>query len=182
MLLWSKALETLYGEHPLVYERHKKLAEVTEMIHTASLFHDDVIDQAEIRRSIPSANLLFGNKVAILGGDFLLARASMALSRLGNLKAMELMASAIASLVEGEVMQMKASSNDTLSFDYYFRKTHLKTASLIAKSLQATAELAECEAKYVKLAHQFGEYLGLAFQLVDDLLDYTGSSEELASL
>lgn len=179
VLLWSKALESSYGKNPLVYEKQKKLAEITEMIHTASLFHDDVIDQAEIRRSVSTINVLFGNKVAILGGDFLLAKASIALSCLGSLKVVELMASAIANLVEGEIMQLRTLPNDMLSFDYYLKKTYLKTASLISKCLEAATELAGCKSVHVELAAQFGEHLGLAFQLIDDMLDYTATSEEL---
>jgi hexaprenyl-diphosphate synthase len=84
----------------------KRLAEITEMIHTASLFHDDVIDKAETRRNQPSVNQVFGNKVAILGGDFLLARASVSLARLRNLEVVELMSITIEHLVKGEIMQV----------------------------------------------------------------------------
>jgi hexaprenyl-diphosphate synthase len=179
VLLWSKALESLYGKHDMIYKKQKRLAEVTEMIHTASLFHDDVIDRAETRRSVSTINVLFGNKVAILSGDFLLAKASIALAHLNSLKAVELMASAIENLVEGEMMQFKISSKDMLSFDYYLKKTYLKTASLIVKSLEAAAELSGCKFEHMELAARFGEHLGLAFQLVDDMLDYTATSEEL---
>lgn len=148
----------------------RRLAEITELIHVASLLHDDVIDLAATRRSAPSAPSLFGNKLSILAGDFLLARASLALSRLGSNEVVELVASVLANLVEGEVMQMKgnvptssassASASTTKAastivsasslsgrgptpeiFEHYMRKTYLKTASLIAKSARATVIL-----------------------------------------
>ena len=103
--------------HPLPSVSHllptqRRLAEITEMIHVASLLHDDVIDLAETRRSNPSAPSLFGNKLTVLAGDFLLARASLALSRLGSNEVVELVASVLANLVEGEVMQMKGNTPD----------------------------------------------------------------------
>lgn len=148
----------------------RRLAEITELIHVASLLHDDVIDLAATRRAAPSAPSLFGNKLSILAGDFLLARASLALSRLGSNEVVELVASVLANLVEGEVMQMKgnvpnatASNGDATKesarapivsasslsgrgptpeiFEHYMRKTYLKTASLIAKSARATTIL-----------------------------------------
>ncbi|GAA5901233.1 hypothetical protein JCM8208_002314 [Rhodotorula glutinis] len=198
----------------------RRLAEITELIHVASLLHDDVIDLAETRRSAPSAPSLFGNKLSILAGDFLLARASLALSRLGSNEVVELVASVLANLVEGEVMQMKgnmpnrstptsprtASSSlaatdpsavaaASLSgngptpaiFEHYMRKTYLKTASLIAKSARATTVLGGCgalqgwkEGERVKdAAYEYGRNLGMAFQLIDDMLDFTASAAEL---
>jgi hexaprenyl-diphosphate synthase len=119
----------------------RRLAEITELIHTASLMHDDVIDHSESRRSAPSANIEFGNKMAVLAGDFLLGRASVALARLRDPEVTELLATVIANLVEGEFMQLKNTAadeknpvftEDTIS--YYLQKTYLKSASLISKS------------------------------------------------
>jgi hexaprenyl-diphosphate synthase len=164
----------------------RRLAEITELIHTASLLHDDVIDHSVSRRGAPSANLEFGNKMAVLAGDFLLGRASVALARLRNAEVIELLATVIANLVEGEFMQLKntardeaspAWSEDTLS--YYLQKTYLKTASLISKSCRAAALLGGSDAASVDAAYAYGKNLGLAFQLVDDLLDYTRSEKEL---
>ncbi|OBZ71076.1 putative hexaprenyl pyrophosphate synthase, mitochondrial, partial [Choanephora cucurbitarum] len=118
----------------------RRLAEISEMIHTASLLHDDVIDASMTRRNLPSANASFGNKMAVLGGDFLLARASLALARLRNAECIELMATCIANLVEGEFMQLRNTKDEagkvkTLStFDHYMEKTYMKTGSLIALS------------------------------------------------
>ncbi|KAI8193846.1 putative hexaprenyl pyrophosphate synthase [Colletotrichum sp. SAR 10_65] len=164
----------------------RRLAEITELIHTASLLHDDVIDHSVARRGSPSANLEFGNKMAVLAGDFLLGRASVALARLRNAEVIELLATVIANLVEGEFMQLKNTAQDerkpvyseeTLS--YYLQKTYLKTASLISKSCRAAAILGGSDAASVEAAYAYGKNLGLAFQLVDDMLDYTRSEKEL---
>ena len=164
----------------------RRLAEITELIHTASLLHDDVIDDSIARRSSPSANVSFGNKMAVLAGDFLLGRASVALARLRDAEVIELLATVIANLVEGEFMQLKNTAldetnptwtEDTLS--YYLQKTYLKSASLISKSCRAAALLGHNSSDVVEAAYSYGRNLGLAFQLVDDMLDYTTTSESL---
>ena len=164
----------------------RRLAEITELIHTASLLHDDVIDISTSRRNSPSANMAFGNKMAVLAGDFLLGRASVALARLRNPEVIELLATVIANLVEGEFMQLKNTAldeaephwtDDTLS--YYLQKTYLKSASLISKSCRAAALLGRSSPETVEAAYSYGRNLGLAFQLVDDMLDYTSSAAEL---
>ena len=166
--------------------QQRRLAEITEMIHMASLLHDDVLDHSESRRSNPSANIVFGNKMAILAGDFLLARASTALARLRDADVVELLATVIANLVEGEFMQLKNTVLDekfpTWSEDaitYYLQKTYLKSASLISKSCRAAALLGQSSTAVVEAAYSYGKNLGLAFQLVDDMLDYTRSKAEL---
>jgi hexaprenyl-diphosphate synthase len=154
------------------------LAEITEMIHTASLLHDDVIDQSMIRRSQPSANAEYGNKMAILAGDFLLARASLALARLRNPEVVELLATVISNLVEGEFMQLRNSPRGgswfelrdrekewNEKFDYYMKKTYMKTASLIAKSCEASTILSHCPKHITEAAFHYGHNLGLAFQV-----------------
>ncbi len=164
----------------------RRLAEITELIHTASLLHDDVIDNSDSRRSSPSANLSFGNKMAVLAGDFLLGRASVALARLRDAEVIELLATVIANLVEGEFMQLKNTAQDEANpiwtedtITYYLQKTYLKTASLISKSCRAAALLGQCSPDVVEAAYAYGRNLGLAFQLVDDMLDYTVSGNEL---
>lgn len=164
----------------------RRLAEITELIHTASLLHDDVIDHSVSRRGAPSANLEFGNKMAVLAGDFLLGRASVALARLRHAEVIELLATVIANLVEGEFMQLKNTARDETNpqwsedaLTYYLQKTYLKTASLISKSCRAAALLGGSDAQTVDAAYSYGKNLGLAFQLVDDLLDYTRSEKEL---
>ncbi|KAL2876887.1 coq1 putative hexaprenyl diphosphate synthase [Colletotrichum sp. CLE4] len=164
----------------------RRLADITELIHTASLLHDDVIDHSVARRGSPSANLEFGNKMAVLAGDFLLGRASVALARLRNAEVVELLATVIANLVEGEFMQLKNTEQDERkpvwseeALTYYLQKTYLKTASLISKSCRASAILGGSDATSVEAAYAYGKNLGLAFQLVDDMLDYTRSEKEL---
>ncbi|KAJ3057440.1 coq1 putative hexaprenyl diphosphate synthase [Rhizophlyctis rosea] len=184
---------------PAILPTQKRLAEITEMIHTASLLHDDVIDVSDVRRAQASANAEFGNKMAILAGDFLLARASIALARLRNVEVVELLATVISNLVEGEFMQLRnsaidngdkgwlanvlgtrASRNDEVNarFEYYMEKTYLKTASLIAKSCRAAAVLGGCTADVAEAAYNYGKNLGLAFQLVDDMLDFVVTADE----
>ncbi|KAL7924739.1 isoprenoid synthase domain-containing protein [Trichoderma austrokoningii] len=164
----------------------RRLAEITELIHTASLLHDDVIDHSVSRRGAPSANLEFGNKMAVLAGDFLLGRASVALARLRNAEVVELLATVIANLVEGEFMQLRNTERDERSpkwseetLSYYLQKTYLKTASLISKSCRAAALLGNADQHSVEAAYLYGRNLGLAFQLVDDMLDYTRSGKDL---
>ncbi|KAL8874057.1 MAG: hypothetical protein Q9174_000562 [Haloplaca sp. 1 TL-2023] len=185
--LSASALDAAHKESESeILPSQRRLAEITELIHTASLLHDDVIDGSTSRRSSPSANLSFGNKMAVLAGDFLLGRASVALARLRDAEVIELLATVIANLVEGEFMQLKNTSLDesmpkwteeTLS--YYLQKTYLKSASLISKSCRAAALLGQNTPEVVEAAYSYGKNLGLAFQLVDDLLDYTTSGEQL---
>ncbi|KAI9220334.1 mitochondrial putative hexaprenyl pyrophosphate synthase [Blastocladiella britannica] len=176
----------------------RRLAEIAEMIHTASLLHDDVIDGSSTRRGVPSVNAEQGNKMAILAGDYLLARASMALARLRHCEVVELLAAVIADLVEGEVMQLRNTAGaDTApangwqspspvpvpggsspALDHYLEKTYLKTASLMAKSCQAAAVLGGAPQTISATADTYGKHLGLAFQLVDDMLDFTASAAD----
>ena len=169
-----------------VLPSQRRLAEITELIHTASLLHDDVIDHSVSRRGSPSANLEFGNKMAVLAGDFLLSRASVALARLRDPEVTELLSTVIANLVEGEFMQLKNTARDEKNpiwtentISYYLQKTYLKSASLISKSCRAAALLGSSDTGTVEAAYSYGKNLGLAFQLVDDMLDYTKSAKEL---
>ncbi|CAH0491942.1 unnamed protein product [Peronospora farinosa] len=154
----------------------QRLAEITEMIHTASLMHDDVIDEADTRRGRPSVNKIFGAKMAVLAGDFLLARSSVSLARLRNLEAIELMSTTIEHLVRGEVMQMKNADahGDISPFEYYLRKNYYKTGSLMSNSCKAALALGKHENHICELGFAFGRHIGLAFQLIDDVLDYEG--------
>ncbi|KAH9466466.1 hypothetical protein Pst134EB_001519 [Puccinia striiformis f. sp. tritici] len=178
----------------------RRLAEIAELIHVSSLLHDDVIDQAETRRGQISAPREFGSKLSVLAGDFLLARASLALSRLGNFEVIELISSIISNLVEGELIQLESilnlpssSTGDSSStqqsitkfddrlFEFYQRKNYLKTASLIAKTCRASVLLSNTTSNshLVEASYEFGKHLGLAFQIVDDILDYTISDQSL---
>ena len=155
-----------------------RLAQIVEMIHVASLLHDDVIDESPLRRGAPSAHVAFGNKFSILGGDFLLGRASAALSRLGSVEVVELISSVIANLVEGEILQMKSvhgrdeseQVRPTLgkeNWNIYLRKTYLKSASLIAKGSRAAVVLGGCKEGEIwkEVAYAYGRNIGIAFQV-----------------
>ena len=158
-----------------LYASQMRLAEITEMIHTASLLHDDVIDGADIRRGCKSVNRVFGNKAAILAGDYLLARASVCLARLRNVSVVEILSTVIEHLVKGEILQMKTDLGTSDPFQYYLRKNYYKTGSLIANSLVACAVLGQNSAETQRTVFNFGENIGHAFQLIDDALDFEGS-------
>ncbi|GMH19646.1 hypothetical protein Nepgr_021487 [Nepenthes gracilis] len=159
--------------------RQQCIAEITEMIHVASLLHDDVLDDAETRRGVGSLNFLMGNKLAVLAGDFLLSRACVALASLKNTEVVSLLAKVVEHLVTGETMQMTTSSEKRCSMEYYMQKTFYKTASLISNSCKAIALLAGQTAEVATLAYDYGKNLGLAYQLIDDVLDFTGTSASL---
>lgn len=161
--------------------QQQQLAEITEMIHAASLLHDDVIDMADTRRGAKSAHRIYGNKVAVLAGDFLLARASVLLSRLNDTRVVELQATAIEEMVQGEVMQLKASPQELLQMDHYVNKTYRKTAALMSLACQASAKLGGSEPKVEAALQAYGRHLGIAYQVVDDLLDFTGPSDTLGT-
>ncbi|CAK7352280.1 unnamed protein product [Dovyalis caffra] len=160
-------------------QRQQSIAEITEMIHVASLLHDDVLDDADTRRGIGSLNFVMGNKVAVLAGDFLLSRACVALASLKNTEVVSLLATVVEHLVTGETMQMTSTSEQRCSMEYYMQKTYYKTASLISNSCKAIALLAGHTTEVAMLAFEYGKNLGLAFQLIDDVLDFTGTSASL---
>ncbi|XP_077221108.1 solanesyl-diphosphate synthase 1, mitochondrial-like isoform X2 [Tasmannia lanceolata] len=159
--------------------RQQCIAEITEMIHVASLLHDDVLDDADTRRGIGSLNFMMGNKLAVLAGDFLLSRACVALASLKNTEVVTLLATVVEHLVTGETMQMTTTSEQRCSMEYYLQKTYYKTASLISNSCKAIALLAGQTAEASMLAYDYGRNLGLAFQLIDDVLDFTGTTASL---
>jgi all-trans-nonaprenyl-diphosphate synthase len=159
--------------------RHRRLAEITEMIHTASLVHDDVVDEAEVRRGIPTVHSSFGNRVAVLAGDFLFAQSSWYLANLDNLEVVKLLSEVIMDLAEGEIQQGLNRFASSLSIEAYLEKSYYKTASLIANSSKAAAVLSEVSDEIAQAMYGYGRHLGLAFQIVDDILDFTGSTEEL---
>ncbi|KAH0889477.1 hypothetical protein HID58_051906 [Brassica napus] len=145
----------------------------------ASLLHDDVLDDADTRRGVGSLNFVMGNKISVLAGDFLLSRACVALAALKNTEVVSLLATVVEHLVTGETMQMTSTTDQRHSMDYYMQKTYYKTASLISNSCKAVALLAGQSAEVAVLAFEYGKNLGLAFQLIDDVLDFTGTSASL---
>jgi all-trans-nonaprenyl-diphosphate synthase len=159
--------------------RHRRLAEITEMIHTASLVHDDVVDESDVRRGIPTVHSNFGNRVAVLAGDFLFAQSSWYLANLDNLEVVKLLSEVIMDLAEGEIQQGLNRFATDLTIEAYLEKSYYKTASLLANSAKAAAVLSEVSSPQAQKLYSYGRHLGLAFQIVDDILDFTASTEGL---
>jgi all-trans-nonaprenyl-diphosphate synthase len=159
--------------------KHRRLAEITEMIHTASLVHDDVIDEAELRRGIPTVHSSFTNRVAVLAGDFLFAQSSWYLANLDNLAVVKLLSEVIMDLAEGEIQQGLNRFDASLTLEAYLEKSYYKTASLIANSSKAAGVLSGLSPEENMNLYNYGRDIGLAFQIVDDILDFTASSETL---
>jgi geranylgeranyl pyrophosphate synthase len=154
-------------------------AAVSEMIHIATLLHDDVLDDAAVRRGRETVRNRWGNTVSILAGDYLLAQASLKLAQIGNITIVGLYSQVLADLCDGEVEQIRSSYQLATPWESYFRKSICKTASLFATGCEAAAvlhQLPEAERQRLK---DFGRNFGLAFQIVDDALDYTASQEAL---
>merc|ERR1711957_1046471 len=164
-----------------VWRRQAQLGQIVEMIHVASLIHDDVLDEADTRRGGESVHKLYSNKVAVLAGDYLLARASVLLARLENTAVVQIMATALESLVSGEVMQLKSSPESMLKMDSYLKKSYYKTASLICYACRSTALLGghAYGSAVATACEEFGFHLGLAFQIQDDILDFTAAENVL---
>nr|YP_009396823.1 prenyl transferase [Ophidocladus simpliciusculus]ARW66009.1 prenyl transferase [Ophidocladus simpliciusculus] len=157
----------------------KRLAEITEVIHNASLVHDDVIDDCETRRGVETVHSIFNNKVAILTGDFLFAQSSWYLANLNNLDVVKTISKVIIDFAEGEIQQGTKTFDNKISIENYIEKSFYKTASLIACSCKATTILSHCNEKVQEDFYLFGKHLGLAFQIIDDILDITSSTESL---
>ena len=158
---------------------HRRLAEITEMIHTASLVHDDVVDDSETRRNTATVNSLFGNRIAVLAGDFLFAQSSWYLANLDNLAVVKLLSEVIRDFAEGEIRQGLSQFDVDLSITDYLDKSYYKTASLIANSVKAAGVLSGVSSEVCDQLYGYGRNFGLAFQIVDDILDFTATSEVL---
>ncbi|ULU12489.1 hypothetical protein L5515_001711 [Caenorhabditis briggsae] len=171
------------SSHLIVCQNQYKIGMIAEMIHTASLVHDDVIDEANTRRGSASVNAVWGNKMSVLVGDFILARATQILCSIGKPNVIAVMASIIEDLVLGEFMQMSVTPSEATPSQRmvaYIEKTHRKTASLFASSCRSTAILADSSNSNLhQTAYEYGRNLGIAFQLADDLLDFIATSDEM---
>lgn len=159
--------------------RHRRLAEITELIHTASLVHDDVIDESEMRRGVPTIHSLFGNKVAVLAGDFFFAQASWYLANLDNLEVVKLLSEVIMDYAVGETQQAINHFDISISIETYLKKSYYKSASIIANSSKAAGVISEVSKETAEHFYNYGRNLGLAFQIVDDILDFTSSTDTL---
>ncbi len=158
--------------------RARRLGACMEMIHMATLIHDDVIDGAGIRRGKPTASAVFGNTAAILSGDVLLARAMAILAQDGDLEIIRMVSEAVVELAEGEVKELETRGRLDLTKEEHFQILRLKTASFIEACCRTGAKIAQAPVETEDALGTFGHHIGIAFQLVDDLLDYRGSHDK----
>ncbi|MDX5412940.1 MAG: polyprenyl synthetase family protein [Rhodobacterales bacterium] len=157
---------------------HVHLAATVEFIHTATLLHDDVVDESAQRRGRPTANLLWDNKSSVLVGDYLFARAFQLMVEPGNLRVLEILSNAAATIAEGEVLQLTAAQDLRTDEAIYLQVVRGKTAALFSAATESGGVLAGASPAQVQALFDYGDALGIAFQIVDDLLDYQGDSKE----
>lgn len=160
-------------------EGHVKLAAAVEFMHTATLLHDDVVDESDMRRGKPAARMVWGNEASVLVGDFLLGQAFKMMVEVGSLRALDILSTAAAVIAEGEVMQLAAAKNTSTTEDEYLAVIRGKTAELFAAACEVGPVIAERPKAEQAAARAYGMNLGIAFQLVDDALDYGGKSQKL---
>jgi len=158
---------------------HIKLAASVEFMHTATLLHDDVVDMSEMRRGKKAARMLWGNEASVLVGDFLLGQAFKMMVEVGSLPCLDILSSAAAVIAEGEVMQLAAAKNTSTSEDDYLSVISAKTAALFGAACEVGPVLAKRGEHEIAACREYGVNLGIAFQLIDDALDYGGSSTNL---
>lgn len=158
---------------------HLTLAAVVEFIHTATLLHDDVVDESTLRRGRDTANELFGNAASVLVGDFLYSRAFQMMVGVGQMRVMEVLAEATNVIAEGEVLQLMNMRDASLNEEGYLRVIRSKTAKLFEASARLAPLLAGCSAEMESACARYGQALGTAFQVIDDVLDYEGDAQIL---
>jgi len=163
------------------YKGYKRviLAAVIEALHTASLLHDDVVDEAELRRGKKSSNRIWGNPVVVLLGDYLYAKALHISVAQGSLPIMEALSYATSQMAEGEILQLMKAGDPSITFDEYIKIITGKTAGLITAACRIAGLLAELETEKVQALTDFGHNIGVAFQMIDDILDYVADQSEL---
>ena len=157
------------------YDVH--LAATVEFIHTATLLHDDVVDESAQRRGRPTANLLWDNKSSVLVGDYLFARAFQLMVEPGSLRVLDILANASATIAEGEVLQLTAARDLATTEDIYLQVVRGKTAALFSAATEVGGVIAAAPEDQIKALFDYGDALGIAFQIVDDLLDYQGDTK-----
>ncbi|WP_448191142.1 polyprenyl synthetase family protein [Azospirillum sp. sgz301742] len=160
-------------------DNHKMLAAVVEFIHTATLLHDDVVDESDLRRGLASANAVFGNKASVLVGDFLFSRAFQLMVDVGSLDVLRILSNASAVIAEGEVLQLQTSNDTETSEQAYLAVIKAKTAELFAAACRVGAVVAGRPQAEEMALYDYGMNLGIAFQLVDDVLDYSAKQAKL---
>ncbi|NXD36063.1 DPS1 synthase, partial [Copsychus sechellarum] len=179
VVLMARACNIHHNNSKEVQASQRSVAIIAEMIHTASLVHDDVIDDANSRRGKRTLNQIWGERKAVLAGDFILSAASVALARIGNTTIISVLTQVIEDLVRGEFLQLGSKENENERFAHYLEKTFKKTASLIANSCKAVSILGCPDPKVHEIAYQYGKNVGIAFQLIDDVLDFTSCADHL---
>jgi octaprenyl-diphosphate synthase len=172
LLLFSRALS--FGG-----SSRFELAAIIEFIHTATLLHDDVVDESALRRGHPTANALFGNAASVLVGDFLYSRAFQLMVEVGRMRVLEVLADATNVIAEGEVLQLMNMHDADLAVEDYLRVIRYKTAKLFEASARLGAVIADAPREVEDACADYGRALGTAFQLIDDLLDYEGDPAAL---
>ncbi|MBJ7222579.1 MULTISPECIES: octaprenyl diphosphate synthase [unclassified Brenneria] len=165
----------------LAYDGHKHItvAALIEFIHTATLLHDDVVDESDMRRGKATANAAFGNAASVLVGDFIYTRAFQMMTSLESLRVLALMSEAVNVIAEGEVLQLMNCNDPNITEESYMRVIYSKTARLFEAAAQSSAILAGATPEQEKALQDYGRYLGTAFQLIDDLLDYNADGKTL---
>ena len=160
-------------------DKHVLLASCVEFIHTATLLHDDVVDSSDLRRGKPSANAVWGNKASVLVGDFMFTRAFELMVEVGSLEVLRILSEASSVIAEGEVLQLQTSNNTATSETAYLEVVEAKTAKLFAAACQIGGVIAERPADECEALESYGTNVGIAFQLVDDTLDYSAKQATL---
>ncbi|GAB2236313.1 hypothetical protein Droror1_Dr00028033 [Drosera rotundifolia] len=178
VFLVSRATAELVGLKELT-AKHRRLAEIIEMIHTASLIHDDVLDESDMRRGKETVHQLYGTRVAVLAGDFMFAQSSWYLANLENLEVIKLISQVIKDFASGEIKQASSLFDCDVELDDYLVKSYYKTASLIAASTKGAAIFSNVDSSISTQMFEYGKNLGLSFQIVDDIMDFTQSAEQL---
>jgi octaprenyl-diphosphate synthase len=158
---------------------HHALAAIVEFIHTATLLHDDVVDESSLRRGRKTANALFGNAASVLVGDFLYSRAFQMMVNIGNMRVMQILADATNVIAEGEVLQLLNMHDPDVSEQRYLQVIRSKTAKLFEAAAQLGAVIAGANEEQIEAAAEYGRSLGTAFQLIDDVLDYSGNAADI---
>lgn len=158
---------------------HIHLAATVEFIHTATLLHDDVVDESNMRRGRKTANLLWDNKSSVLVGDYLFSRSFQLMVETGRLEVLDILANASATIAEGEVLQLTAAQDTNTTEDTYYKVIRGKTAALFSAATKVGGVIADAPAAQIAALETYGDALGISFQIVDDLLDYGGASQSL---
>jgi octaprenyl-diphosphate synthase len=158
---------------------HAQMAAVIEFIHTATLLHDDVVDESDLRRGRPTSNSMFGNAASVLVGDFLYSRAFQMMVDAGSMRVMRILADATNRIAEGEVLQLMNVHDPSVDEARYLLVVERKTATLFEAAARIGAVLAEADAATEEACARYGASLGTAFQMIDDVLDYSGNSEDI---